>query len=137
MNKKISILLVDDDQSLLDVLKSRLTLEGFACATASTAASAIGRIDQQSFDIMIADIVLPDREGLELSVTAKRKKPDMAVIIMTGYISDFSYDRAVAAGASDFIEKPFSLNELIARIKHVRKHGEDVGLPGVQGTAAP
>src|SRR3990172_3214246 len=114
MNKKISVLLVDDDQSLLDVLKSRLVLEGFDCATASTAASAIERIDQQSFDIMIADIVLPDREGLELSETAKRKKSDMAVIIMTGYISDFSYDKAVAAGASDFIKKPFSLNELIA-----------------------
>jgi two-component system, cell cycle response regulator len=120
MNKKISVLLVDDDQSLLDVLKSRLVLEGFDCATASTAASALERIDQQSFDIMIADIVLPDREGLELSETAKRKKPDMAIIIMTGYISDFSYDKAVAAGASDFIKKPFSLNELIARIKHVR-----------------
>jgi two-component system, cell cycle response regulator len=124
MSEKISVLLVDDDQSLLDVLKDRLVLEGFACATASTAASAIERIDQQSFDIMIADIVLPDREGLELSETAKRKKPDMAVIIMTGYISDFSYDKAVAAGASDFIKKPFSLNELIARIKHVRMQEE-------------
>jgi diguanylate cyclase (GGDEF)-like protein len=124
MSEKISVLLVDDDQSLLDVLKSRLVLEGFDCATASTAASAIERIDEQSFDIMIADIVLPDREGLELSETAKRKKPDMAVIIMTGYISDFSYDKAVAAGASDFIKKPFSLNELIARIKHVRMQEE-------------
>jgi diguanylate cyclase (GGDEF)-like protein len=124
MNEKISILLVDDDQSLLDVLKSRLVLEGFECATASTAASAIERIDQKSYDIMIADIVLPDREGLELSETVKRKKPDMAVIIMTGYISDFSYDKAIAAGASDFIKKPFSLNELIARIKHVRMHEE-------------
>jgi two-component system, cell cycle response regulator len=124
MNEKISILLVDDDQSLLDVLKSRLVLEGFTCATASTAASAIERIDRQSFNIMIADIVLPDREGLELSETVKRKKPDMAVIIMTGYISDFSYDKALAAGASDFIKKPFSLNELIARIKHVRMQEE-------------
>lgn len=124
MNEKISILLVDDDQSLLDVLKSRLVLEGFECATASTAACAIERIDQKSYDIMIADIVLPDREGLELSETVKRKKPDMAVIIMTGYISDFSYDKAIAAGASDFIKKPFSLNELIARIKHVRMHEE-------------
>ena len=124
MNEKISILLVDDDQSLLDVLKSRLVLEGFECTTASNAASAIERINKQSFDIMIADIVLPDRDGLELSETVKRKNPDMAVIIMTGYISDFSYDKAVAAGASDFIKKPFSLNELIARIKHVRMHEE-------------
>ena len=124
MNEKLTILLVDDDQSLLDVLTSRLLQEGFECATASTAASAIERIDQQSFDIMIADIVLPDREGLELSETAKRKKPGMAIIIMTGYISDFSYDKAVAAGASDFIKKPFSLNELIARIKHVRMQEE-------------
>jgi two-component system, cell cycle response regulator len=124
MNEKISILLVDDDQSLLDVMKSRLVLEGFDCATAFTAGSAVEQLDRQSFDIMIADIVLPDREGLELSETAKRKKPDMAIIITTGYISDFSYDKAIAAGASDFIKKPFSLNELIARIKHVRMHEE-------------
>jgi len=124
MNKKISVLLVDDDQSLLDVLKSRLVLEGFECATASTAASAIERIDKQSFDIMIADIVLPDRDGLELTETVKRKKPGMAVIIMTGYISDFSYDKAIEAGASDFIKKPFSLNELVARIRHVRMQEE-------------
>ena len=122
MSEKISILLVDDDQSLLDVLKSRLVLEGFECATAPDAASAIELLDKQSYDIMIADIVLPDREGLELSETVKRKRPDMAVIIMTGYINDFSYDKAVAAGASDFIKKPFSLDELVARIKHVRMH---------------
>ena len=124
MNEKISILAVDDDHSLLDVLKSRLVQEGFECATAFDAASAIECIDKQSFDIMIADIVLPDRDGLELTETVKRKKPDMAVIIMTGYISDFSYDKAIEAGASDFIKKPFSLNELVARIRHVRMQEE-------------
>ncbi|HWR58723.1 MAG TPA: diguanylate cyclase, partial [Thermodesulfovibrionales bacterium] len=58
--------------------------------------------------------------GFELTERAKKMRPGMIVIVMTGFIDDFSYDRAIQAGASDFIKKPFTLMELRARIDHVK-----------------
>ena len=72
--------------------------------------------------MMIIDIVLPDMSGFELTTKAKKIKPDMAIIIMTGYIDEFSYEDAIESGASDFIKKPFSVKELIARIEHAKTH---------------
>jgi diguanylate cyclase (GGDEF)-like protein len=68
---------------------------------------------------MISDIVMPGMDGFELTEKAKKLRPDMLVIIMTGYTEDFSFDRAIEAGASDFIKKPFTLQELIIRIQLV------------------
>jgi two-component system cell cycle response regulator len=69
---------------------------------------------------MITDIRMPDIDGFKLTEKAKKIRPDMAVIIMTAYIEEFSYDDAIEVGASDFIKKPFSLKELLARIHHVK-----------------
>jgi len=69
---------------------------------------------------MITDIVLPEMNGLELTKKAKNLKPQMAIIIATGYIDVFSYDEAIEAGASDFLKKPFTVKELTARAKHVK-----------------
>ena len=60
--------------------------------------------------------------GFELTAKVKKIRPDTTIIIMTGLIDEFSYDDAMGAGASDFIRKPFSLKELIARIEHAKKH---------------
>ncbi|MEW6001582.1 MAG: GGDEF domain-containing response regulator [Nitrospirota bacterium] len=124
MDEKSSVIVVDDDLNLLDILKNALSLEGYKCEVATSAASAIELIDKTPFDIMITDIVMSDMDGLELTEKAKRIRPNMAVIVTTGFIDDFSYDRAIEAGASDFIKKPFTLKELIARIKHVELQEE-------------
>jgi len=72
--------------------------------------------------VIVADILLPEMSGFELTTKVKKIRPDTTIIIMTGLIDDFSYDDAMDAGASDFIKKPFSLKELIARIEHAKKH---------------
>lgn len=120
MDEKNSVIIVDDDERLLEIFKTALSLEGYQCETASSAESALELINKTSFDIMLTDIRMPGIEGFELTHKAKKIIPDMAVIIMTAYAEEFSYDNAIEAGASDFIKKPFTLNELMARIQHVK-----------------
>jgi len=115
-----SVLIVDDDAKLLDVFRSGLKLEDHPCETAASAASALELINKSLFDIMIIDIGLPDMNGLELTRIVKRFKPDMVVVIITAFIEDFDYDEAIDAGASDFIKKPFTLKELMVRIKQIK-----------------
>ncbi len=120
MNREKHVLVVDDDENLLMMLRETLASEGYACETAATAESALEHLRNSPFDMMLTDISLPGMRGLELTAQARKIRPDMAVIIMTGYIDDFSYDSAIEAGASDFIKKPFTLRELKARIALVR-----------------
>jgi len=121
-SKQERILVVDDDMSLLDTIKSGLSLRGYQCKAAMSATIALELLNKDLFDMMIIDIVLPDMSGFELTTKAKKIKPDMAIIIMTGYIDEFSYEDAIESGASDFIKKPFSGKELIARIEHAKMH---------------
>ncbi|OGW36912.1 MAG: hypothetical protein A2Y97_05275 [Nitrospirae bacterium RBG_13_39_12] len=120
MDERNSVIIVDDDKRLLEIFKTALSLEGYECETASSAESALELIKNTSFDIMLTDIRMPGIEGFELTSKAKNIRPDLSVIIMTAYAEEFSYDNALEAGASDFIKKPFTLNELIARIQHVK-----------------
>ena len=119
-----SILIVDDDAMLLDMLRNALSLEGYQCETTVSAMFALELIDETPFDLMITDIDMPEMNGLELTKKAKRLRPDMKIIIMTGLIDKFSWDEVIEAGASDFIKKPFTVKELIARIKQVKMYEE-------------
>ena len=119
-----TVLVVDDDPALLYTLKNGLSLKGYHCKIAPDATSAIELIKETSFDIVIIDIVVPDMDGLKLAEHIKSLKPGCVIIIMTGYIEDFSYNDAIEVGASDFIKKPFTLKELIARIEHAKRHKE-------------
>jgi two-component system cell cycle response regulator len=124
MNEGNSIIIVDDDAILLTMLKENLLRDGYRCETADSAESALKLVRESSFDIMLTDITLPGMKGFELAERAKELRPDMAVIIMTGFVDDFSYDSAIEAGASDFIKKPFTIKELRARMEHVKMHEE-------------
>lgn len=120
MNELNSVIIVDDDEVLLGMLKEGFSKEGYRCETASNGEAALDLVSRTDFDIMLTDIVLPGIKGIELAEKAKRLRPEMVVIIMTGFIDDFSYDKAIEAGASDLIKKPFTLKELMVRIRHVK-----------------
>ena len=120
VDEKISLLLIDDDASVLDFIEKGLLTQGYLCQSAASAESALERINETPFDLMITDIVLPGMNGFELTERSKKNRPDMLVIIMTGFTEDFSYEKAIEAGASDFIKKPFTLKELIIRIRLVK-----------------
>jgi len=107
MDERTSILIVDNDEELLPMLYEMFEAKGYLCEPCDSAQAAIECLNKSRFHIILADIAMPDMDGFELTERIKKLRPDMATILMTGFIDDFSYDRAIAAGASDFIKKTF------------------------------
>jgi diguanylate cyclase (GGDEF)-like protein len=115
--KPKSIIIVDDDEPFLALLSQRFSLEGYRCETATSAEAALELIRKTFFDIMLTDVSLPGMKGFDLTAQAKKLRPAMMIIVMTGFTEEFSYDGAIEAGASDFIKKPFTYREVKARIE--------------------
>ena len=116
--KETTILIVDDEKEFRQVLLEVCQMEGYACLTASNGNEALQALERQNVDVVITDIVMPEMDGIKLT-QAVREKYDSDVIMMTGYIKDLKYGDAIAGGASDFIQKPFDIKELLIRLKRV------------------
>ena len=115
----VSILVVDDVPAMQEVLTSSLTSEGYRVATAGSGEEALSRIVEQEFDVILTDIVLPGVGGLAVLERSRLLNPRVVVILMTAFAS---LDTAVAAlrqGASDYLEKPFCLDELSYRLQRI------------------
>jgi len=120
MNPKTFILIVDDDVSILDILRQSLSLEGYTCEAFTRGEDALEALERMHAEVLLTDIVMPGMRGLELVSKAKRLHPSMTAIVMTGFVEEFSYDEAIRSGAADFIKKPFTVQELLVRVKHAR-----------------
>jgi len=114
----ISILLVDDDMAVRSSTEEFLELSGFNVISAANAEEALATLSTFNPDVVITDIMMNGMDGLEMTRLIK-KSYNTAIIVMTGYSADYSYEEAVNAGASDFIFKPFRFEELNLRISRV------------------
>jgi putative two-component system response regulator len=117
-NELQTIMVVDDDESIRRMLKIGIQMAGFQCYTADGGNAALHILEQHPVDVVVADIKMPDINGLELGRMIKSRY-DSDLIIMTGYVEDFNYEDIVQQGASDFIQKPVRIAEFIARLKRV------------------
>lgn len=115
------VLVVDDDDALRRLLLDYLLMTKFPCKGAANASEALAILCQENIDLVVSDIRMPGKDGMELMQEARREFPNIPFIIMTGYSSEYSYDGIIDAGASDFIVKPFSLDELKAKIFRIQK----------------
>ena len=115
------VLVVDDDDALRRLLQDYLLMTKFSCQSAANAFEAQAILCQENIDLVVSDIRMPGKDGMELMREAHREFPDIPFIIMTGYSSEYSYEGIIDAGASDFIVKPFSLGELKAKICRIQK----------------
>ena len=117
----MNILVVDDEEVLRDVLTSLLKREGHRVREAETAAAALAAVEEEFFDVVLLDLMLPDRPGIEVLRELKRRDPVAVVVVITAYSSIESAILAMREGAFHYIPKPFQNDEVILT---VRKGGE-------------
>jgi diguanylate cyclase (GGDEF)-like protein len=113
------ILLVDDDPFILEMLKSAMVSLGHAFDTAADGEEAQAKLTQGEFTMVLTDLTMPRCDGMQLLKHIKEEYPGIEVIVITGHAEIHGYTDVIRAGASDFITKPFVMDELEAKISRV------------------
>jgi len=113
-----NILVVDDERDIRETLRQGILLAGYDCISADSGEAALELLRTQPVDIVISDINMPEMDGIELLRHIKADF-DASVVIMTGFVDDFTYEEIVGLGASDFVQKPVRLKEIVARLQRV------------------
>src|SRR5262249_17804425 len=107
-----SILVVDDEPTIQQLLEGFLADQGYRVATVGSGREALARIEAQQFDVVVADVRLPDVSGLAALERSRSANPATAVVLMTGHATLETAVEALRKGAGDFLLKPFRLEDL-------------------------
>ena len=110
-DKKIKVLIVDDEERLLRVLRLGLKPLGFEVRTASDGEDAYEEVLSQSYDVVVTDIKMPGLSGVELIYELERLNIDIPIIVMTAHAAVDTAVKALKHGAIDYIQKPFTVEE--------------------------
>ena len=110
--KQATILVVDDERSVTDLLHEDLGEEGYSCVTAGTGEDALKRLSEGNFDVVLLDLKLPGISGMDVLREAKSIHPEVAVIVVTAAGDAQTAVEAMKIGAVDYITKPFELERV-------------------------
>ena len=116
--RKVSVLVVDDDIRILRMLQRMLELEGYCVLTASNGIAALDIFDEETPELVLLDIMLPGMDGYTVCRNI-REFSQLPIIMITAKDSDEEKIQGLDAGADDYVTKPFSSNELVARMRAV------------------
>jgi CheY-like chemotaxis protein len=111
-NPKARILAVDDEPVVLDSFRKILVLEGYSIDTVETAQEALGLVRKRDYDFVFTDLKMPGMDGLDLTKAVNHLRPDIDVVMITGYATIESAVETMKHGAMDYVEKPFTADEL-------------------------
>jgi len=117
-SRKVSVLVVDDDTHILRMLQRMLELEGYQVLTASSGVAALDIFDEKTPELVLLDIMLPDIDGYTVCQNI-HEFSQIPIIMITAKDSDEEKVQGLDAGADDYVTKPFSANELVARVRAV------------------
>ncbi|NIM99710.1 MAG: response regulator [candidate division Zixibacteria bacterium] len=109
---KAKILVVDDEESMCKFMEIMLKKEGYQVSTSQDGPTALERVKSEDYDLVIADLMMPEMSGLELLSRAKSVQPDLDFIMMTAFASVDSAIEALKNGALDYVTKPFKVDEI-------------------------
>jgi DNA-binding NtrC family response regulator len=132
-----SILVVDDESTTQETLGTFLENEGYRVATAGSGREALTRIEAEAFDVIVADVVMPDLSGLDLLEHSRRLSPEAAVILISGHATVDAAIQALRKGAGDYLQKPFVLNELASTVQRLLRHRTAYPEPRARPPAFP
>ena len=116
-----SVLVVDDDPTVRDILKEMIRKEGYSVTTADNGENALSEIGRQRFDLVFLDLVLPDITGTEVLKTIKEKVRDTVVVIVTGFADDPIALNAMSQGPLLLVRKPFRERDIVEVLNMVTK----------------
>ncbi|MEE9497298.1 MAG: response regulator [Desulfobacterales bacterium] len=114
------VLLVDDEKEFLEIMSERMKARDMDVTTAISAQQALEIIEKESFDAIILDFQMPGMDGMDALKAIKAKKPELQIILLTGYATVEKGVEAMKIGATDFIEKPADLEVLAEKIKNAK-----------------
>src|SRR5512141_1209341 len=113
-NPKARILAVDDEAIILDSFRKILVVAGYSIDTVEKGSEALGLVMKNDYDFVFTDLKMPEMDGLEVTKAVKHLRPDIDVIVITGYASIETAVETMKYGAMDYVQKPFTEDELIA-----------------------
>ncbi|HEX2975085.1 MAG TPA: sigma-54 dependent transcriptional regulator [Bacteroidales bacterium] len=119
--RPISILVVDDEESVRDSLLNWFIEDGYRVKCAENASKALKMVESESFDIILADIKMPGMDGLEMMRRIKQLKPDSVIIVMTAFATVDTAVKALKDGAYDYVTKPFDPDDLTHLIRNASR----------------
>lgn len=123
------ILVVDDEKPISDIMKFNLTKEGYEVHVAADGEEALQKVDEVHPDLILLDLMLPKMDGLEVARQV-RKNYDMPIIMVTAKDSELDKVLGLELGSDDYVTKPFSNRELVARVKaNLRRQGAPSAQP--------
>jgi two-component system alkaline phosphatase synthesis response regulator PhoP len=117
MGNKLSILLAEDEENLHEALKLNLELEGYEVTSAFDGSTALQKIQNEYFDLVVLDIMLPEVDGIHVTETIRIQNNEVPILILSA--KNTSADRVLGLkkGADDYLTKPFNLEELLLRVQ--------------------
>jgi len=114
-----NILIIDDEPKMCKILRFALEPDGYAVATAETAEQGVELFRENPFDLVVTDLKMPGKDGLYVLETVKQRSPNTEVILMTAYATAQNAVDAMKKGAYDYIIKPFEMDELKLKVRHI------------------
>lgn len=121
------VLLIEDDNSIAELERDYLEINGFACDIADRGRKGLELLEKGNYSLVVVDIMLPDIDGFEVC-TRIREKYQLPIIFLSARNDDIDKIRGLGLGADDYMTKPFSPNELVARVKaHIARYNTLLG----------
>ncbi|MBI2203779.1 MAG: response regulator [Candidatus Rokubacteria bacterium] len=127
----MNILIVDDEPEVAEVLAKSLTRQGHRTTTVNSGADALKRLDDAGVDAMFLDVSMPGMNGLEVLAEVKRRRPTLAVVVITGHATPDEIDEVRRLGAVDVIAKPAALTHYHRAIERLGERKPFQPVPGV------
>src|ERR1700712_1629268 len=126
--KKISILLVEDEENLQEALKLNLELEDYEVTSAYDGVEALKAVQQEHFDLMILDVMLPELDGISVCESIRLQNNDIPILILSARNSSADRVLGLKKGADDYLTKPFNLEELLLRVNKLVDKSEQLSI---------
>ena len=132
--KRGAILIVEDEENLQEALKLNLEMEGYEVSCVSDGLEALKKIEGESFDLVIMDVMLPEIDGITVTETLRLQHNDVPILIVSAKASGADRVMGLKKGADDYLVKPFNLEELFLRVEKLIDKNKRINLKSTLGS---